>query len=103
LNVSIRGVWTSIRGRVAWSVLGRGRRRDTLGWPGTGPSYTATSKARGATQARPAKWISIFWWLALLVFAVVAVAQRVSSQSLDVDWRDFGSRVASLIDDLFSL
>jgi hypothetical protein len=103
LNVSNRGGWTSIGGRVAWSILGRGRRRDTLGWPGTGPSYTAISEAPGATQARPAKWISIFWWLALLVFALVAIALRVSSQSLDVDWKYFGGRVASLICDLFSL
>jgi hypothetical protein len=90
-------------GRVAWSIFGRGRRRDTLGWPGTGPSYTATSKALGAMPARPAKWISIFWWLALLAFASVAIDQRVSSQSFDVDWKYFGGRIASLIDDLFSL
>jgi hypothetical protein len=90
-------------GRVAWSILGRGRQRDTLGWPGTGPSYTATSKAPSATQARPARWISIFWWLALLAFALIAIDQRVSSQSFDVDWKYFGGRVASLIDDLVRL
>jgi hypothetical protein len=44
LNVSRSGISTSIGTRGAWVTYGR-RARATIGVPGTGISYTTTSKA----------------------------------------------------------
>jgi len=72
LNLSRSGASLSVGRPGAWLTFGHGRRRATLGWPGSGLSYTSVSKAPSAGPARPARSISGWWWLALIVAAAVA-------------------------------
>ena len=83
LNLSKSGISTSIGTRGAWMTFGRGRRRTTVGLPGTGLSYTETTRtgttapesapadSEPANTARSTGW---GWWLLLLA---VFVAWRV--------------------------
>ena len=74
LNLSRSGASVSIGRPGAWLTLSHGRRRATLGWPGSGLSYTSVSKAHSAAPARPARParpISGWAWLLLLIVAAL--------------------------------
>lgn len=45
LNISKSGVSTSVGTRGLWLTTGHGRRRATIGLPGTGLSYTASEQS----------------------------------------------------------
>jgi hypothetical protein len=71
INVSRSGVSTSFGTRGLWYTVGRGRRRATLGWPGSGLNYSATSKSPGDAPARPGARLSRWWWVALFIAAAI--------------------------------
>jgi hypothetical protein len=74
LNLSRSGASVSIGRPGAWMTFGHGRRRATLGWPGSGLSYTSISKAQGAAPTRSgAAWLL---WLLLALAAGAYVASR---------------------------
>ena len=61
LNLSTRGASVSFGHRGAWYTVGsHGRRTATLGWPGTGLRYTATTGGgrprQGVPPAPSAAW-----------------------------------------------
>jgi hypothetical protein len=77
LNVGTRGISASFGGRGAWYTVGpHGRRTATLGWPGTGLRYTATStaqtSAQGPRQAVPSAPSAVRGMLWLLVLMAIA-------------------------------
>jgi hypothetical protein len=72
LNISKSGVSTSIGRPGAWWTVGHGQRRATLGWPGSGLSYTSVSTARSAAPARPGSGAVIWVLLILLVLVFTA-------------------------------
>lgn len=71
LNVGTRATSVSIGHRGAWLTVGpHGRRRATLGWPGTGISYTSTLRPGQRPNAAP----SALLWLVVLLGVVGLVA-----------------------------
>jgi hypothetical protein len=72
LNLSRSGVSTSIGRRGFWVSYGRRGRRTTLSLPGSGLSYSTTSRAPGAVPARPGGGAALPFWLLLLAIAVLA-------------------------------
>jgi hypothetical protein len=74
LNVGTRGVSASFGHRGAWYTVGpHGRRTATLGWPGTGLRYTATSGGGRRRQGVPpasSAWVNLAWIVAISVFWV---------------------------------
>jgi hypothetical protein len=68
LNLSRSGASVSIGRPGAWMTFGHGRRRATLGWPGSGLSYTSISSTRSGGAARSgAAW----WWLWLALAVAI--------------------------------
>jgi len=78
LNLSRSGASVSFGRPGAWLTFGHGRRRATLGWPGSGLSYTSVSRAPWARRsAAPARSAVASWWLwVLLALAVGAYLSR---------------------------
>ena len=74
LNVGTRGTSVSFGHRGAWYTVGpHGRRTATLGWPGTGLRYTATSGGGRPRQGVPrasSAWVNLAWIVAITVFWV---------------------------------
>ena len=78
LNASKSGLSMSVGTRGAWYTVGpKGRRRVTVGLPGTGISYTTTS-SKTAEGGKPREgaprisnvWINLLWIVAITVFWV---------------------------------
>jgi hypothetical protein len=73
LNLSRSGASVSIGRPGAWLTLGHSRRRATLGWPGSGLSFTTVSSTRSTARARS----GAAWWLwALLALAIYVYLSR---------------------------
>ena len=70
LNLSKGGISMSLGRRGAWATFGRGRQRTSVGLPGTGLSYTETSRSE-APAARGGRW-----WIVLIALAVLGWALR---------------------------
>ena len=73
LNLSKGGASASVGGRGAWYTFGRGRRRITVGVPGTGVSYTTATPTSNAVAGEPngtqrRGWI---WWCVIAVLGMV--------------------------------
>jgi Protein of unknown function (DUF4236) len=68
LNVSKSGISTSIGSKGATVNIGRGKRRVTVGIPGTGVSYTKST----STKSGGFGWI----WILVLIFILLAVFKR---------------------------
>ena len=81
LNFGTRGVSASFGHRGAWYTVGpHGRRRATLGWPGTGLSYTTQSGGRSQrTPDSPTSFILGLVFLAVLAFIIFRFAVAVGS------------------------
>lgn len=77
LNFSKTGVSASIGTRGAWYTIGRRGQRATVGLPGSGLSYTATTPWRkaasnpGEAAARHAAYVTILVVAAGMLLAVV--------------------------------
>lgn len=69
LNVSKSGLSTSFGGRGGRVTLGHGKTRTTVGLPGTGLSYTATSSTRSGKGAPRMTW----WARLLLAIAILLI------------------------------
>jgi hypothetical protein len=71
VNLSRRGISTSIGVRGAHATIGHGKVRESIGIPGTGLSYVHVDKTSGegpgAAQPRPRE--THVSWIALLAFA----------------------------------
>ena len=76
LNLSRSGASVSIGRPGAWMTFGHGRRRATLGWPGSGLSYTSISKSRSAARGRSGAGLWLLW--ALLALAICAYFSKQS-------------------------
>lgn len=75
LNVGLRATSVSIGHRGAWLTVGpHGKRRATLGWPGTGISYTSTLRPGQRPNAAPSALV----WL-LVLAGVVGFLKFVAS------------------------
>jgi hypothetical protein len=71
LNLSKTGVSTSFGGRGLTTTIGHGKRRTTVGIPGTGMSYTTEAPLR----SRKGAWVTTLAIVgALFVFFVIATA-----------------------------
>jgi hypothetical protein len=68
VNLSRRGLSTSFGHRGAWYTIGPGRRRLTVGLPGSGIRYTSTSSARSSAKRSGA----LTWLLLLLLLLVLS-------------------------------
>jgi hypothetical protein len=80
LNLSRSGVSTSIGSRGAWYTFGSGRRRTTVGVPGSGLSYSRQVRtqhgdrpAEGSQGKQPSAARGFAWLLVLAVVVYVAV------------------------------
>lgn len=74
LNVGTRGASVSLGHRGNWHARRHGRRRATLGWPGTGLSYSANVPA----QRQPKPAASALSWLLvvkMILFAVLVISR----------------------------
>ena len=89
VNVSKGGVSASVGRRGAWLTLGRGKVRTTVGLPGTGISYTTTSKTASsiAPSSKPSRLIDRIalraFELALtiaLIGLVVAIVEAIANR-----------------------
>lgn len=65
LNISKGGISASIGRRGAWATFGRGRRRTTVGLPGTGLSYTETSRSDAGPAGGHRLWLFLIALVAL--------------------------------------
>ena len=74
LNLSRSGASVSIGRPGAWLTFGHGRRRATLGWPGSGLSYSVVSRAPSGDHRRSGAGLWLLWLL--LVLAVCAYLAR---------------------------
>jgi hypothetical protein len=73
LNLSRSGISTSVGGRGAWTTFGpRGRRRITLGLPGSGLFWTEQWRARAGGASGPGRLVR---WLivAMILIGLLAV------------------------------
>jgi hypothetical protein len=69
VNVSKSGLSTSIGGRGAHVTLGRGRIRRTVGIPGSGLSYTTSSRLASGGKPTPSQPLT--WWRWLIGAAIL--------------------------------
>ena len=62
--------------RGLWVTYGKRGRRTTVGLPGTGISYTTTSKAPGGPRARSGSGAGLWLLWLLLVLVLIAYFSR---------------------------
>jgi len=80
VNLSRSGVSTSVGGRGFWFTTGNGRRRTTVGLPGSGLSYTTVRTQHGdrPVEGQPRRGLSPWVWVFVLLATLLAVAMLSS-------------------------